>query len=134
MPVCVLSLSLSPTHTILAQEVATLEVGGGYAFLHDSKNEAYPVGWFTSAQWNVAKWFSVGAEGGANYYREEDSLLPAKTVFGALLAGPRVTLRQGRFAPFAHVLAGSVHFGATVIGTHESLTRPAIDLGGAGWM
>ena len=124
--------------SVQAQEVATVEVVGGHAFLHDSENDGHAVGWFTGAQWNVTNWFSVAADAGANYREvsvpDVDSSSKARTAFGAFLAGPRLTLRRGRFAPFVHVLGGAVRFDATVTGlspeSNDHVTHGAIQLGG----
>ena len=57
---------------VQAQEVATVEVGGGYGFLRDFQSEeTVPVGWFASGAWSVTDALAIVGEVSGQHARSD---------------------------------------------------------------
>ena len=57
---------------VQVQEVATVEVGGGYGFLRDFQSEeTVPVGWFASGAWNVTDALAIVGEVSGQHARSD---------------------------------------------------------------
>ena len=86
-------------------ELAKIELFGGYAYLRaDSEHGRVNLnGWTISVEGNLNRKFALVADFDGTYRREQNS--------HSALFGPKFTARRGRFAPFAHVLAGVVREG-----------------------
>ena len=139
-------LVLGPIPSASAQDVGTIpvplvEVSAGYAYMRDTSiEENFPQGWYFSAGANLTNWFGVAGEitGAHKTFDElEDTLdFSIKTNIYTFMAGPRFFAKQGRFVPFAQVLAGAAHLrmktSVPVMGISEgaSETKFAFQTGG----
>jgi opacity protein-like surface antigen len=91
----------------LAQEVAKVEVFGGYAYLRADSAEGRVNlhGWTLSVEGNLNRALAVVADFDGTYGDTESDEDISSHSF---LFGPKFTARRGRWAPFAHVLFGWV--------------------------
>src|SRR5438445_583281 len=107
---------------VWAQDYPKAEVFGGYQYVRLNPGGTNCQGFGGSAAGNLNDWFGVVGDFG--YCRVTG--LPSGTSAHAInyLFGPRVTYRShGSLTPFAHVLFGGQHFGATGGGTARSEER-----------
>jgi hypothetical protein len=111
-----------------AQEVPRAEVSGGYSWArHDGEDMN---GWNASATLNLREWIGLSADVSGLY----SSVGNTDRARYPVLAGPRVSLRWGRFAPFAYALAGALHTRSHLefltVSIAECETDPMMALGG----
>jgi hypothetical protein len=83
-------------------ELAKIELFGGYAYLRadSAEGRANLNGWTISVEGNLNRVLAVVADFDGTYREGQSS--------HSFLFGPKFTARPGRWAPFAHVLAGFV--------------------------
>ena len=128
-PLAALVLVLSLARATAAQppgassRASSSELSGAYSFLHDPRDDLnLPVGWVAGATAPLSPWLSIAGEAGGSHrtvsgYGSDFSL----SVLSAM-AGPRASVRIGRFTEFVQVLAGVVRgsgsgFGVTTANT-----------------
>ena len=92
----------------------TVNVAGGYSFVHDSDVENFPAGWFASVGGGVNRWLEIVGETAGNY----KTLLDieggdVKLRIHFVGAGPRFIGHSGRVHPFGQVLVGAAIAGAS---------------------
>jgi opacity protein-like surface antigen len=121
--------------------VPLVEVSAGYAYMRDTSiEENFPKGWYFSGGANLTNWFGVAGEITGAYKTfddvEEIPDFSVKTNIYTFMAGPRFFAKQGRFVPFAQVLAGAAHLRvktsvpAMGLSERESETKFAFQTGG----
>jgi opacity protein-like surface antigen len=142
-------LLLGPVSSASAQDVGAIpvplvEVSAGYAYMRDTSiEENFPKGWYFSGAANLTNWFGVAGEvTGAHKTFADLQDIPdvvdfsVKTNIYTFMAGPRFFAKQGRFVPFAQVLAGAAHLRVKTsvpvmgISERESETKFAFQTGG----
>jgi outer membrane protein with beta-barrel domain len=139
----VCALLLAPPPGALAQETGTppvpvVEINGGYMFLRDtSVEENVPRAWHFSGAVNANQWFGVVGEiTGAHKTFDAAPFGTNKVGLYTFMGGPRFFYKEGRFVPFAQVLAGAAHIRNKFVGDGSigeftnSDTRFAIQPGG----
>lgn len=121
-------LALAVPLSSAAQEVPRAEVFGGYSFARDRGQDTN--GWDVCATLNLRGWLGLSADVTGHY----TSLGNTDRSRHSVLAGPRVSLRRGRFAPFAYALAGAFHTRSHIefltVSFAERETDPGMALGG----
>ena len=119
---------------VQAQEVATVEVGGGYGFLRDFQSEeTVPVGWFASGAWNVTDALAIVGEVSGQHKRSDfESHLITTGGFpsaGELLCGfgpcPPIVIRSVRISGEKQQ-AMYTFVGGLRIGQHFRRVRPFV--------
>ena len=96
-----------------------VELSGGYSFTRFNPSPGTNMnGWELSGQYKVAKWLGGVADFGGTY--------GSGASVHTFLFGPQVSW-PARISPFAHVLVGGAHFGAT--GTGDTSFSAAVGLG-----
>ena len=129
-PIAVLVLVLSVAPGAAAQPPSAVEISGAYSFLHDPRDDLnLPVGWTAGTTAPLSQWLSIVGEAGGNHrtvsgYGSDFSL----SVFSAM-AGPRVSVRIGRFTEFVQVLAGVVRGSASGFGVTTTSTAFGVQTG-----
>jgi opacity protein-like surface antigen len=108
-----LALFLLATVPAFAQDESKLDVFGGYSYLHVSPGAALPGantnGWEAQATFNLTEYVGATADFDGHY----------GDVFGVgshdynFLFGPTLFHRMDTITPFAHVLFGASHAGAS---------------------
>jgi opacity protein-like surface antigen len=100
----------------LAQSEDHVEVFGGYTYLNPDFSQVSPNhvnGWNASANFKVRPWIGFVADVSGFYprytYPPLAGSLNASGTSYTFLLGPQVSLRRGRFAPFARLLVGDSH-------------------------
>lgn len=125
--VLVLVASLVPLSSA-AQEAPRAEVFGGYSWARDGGADLN--GWNASVTLNLREWLGISTEISGLYA----SLGNTDRSRYSVLAGPRVSLRWGRFAPFAYAFAGAFHTRSHLeflsVSITEGETDPGMALGG----
>jgi len=99
----------------LAQSWHSLEVFGGYSYMHRDMSMIAPSGvhgWNASATWKLHRLIGLTADFSA-FYPGLPCCISSSSAVGArtnnFLFGPQVSLRRRRFSPFAHFLMGATH-------------------------
>ena len=133
-----LAIALAMPARASAQEVAPLEVAGGYTFLDSSEIvDAFGAGWLAGGAWNTTRWLALAVEVNDSGQQQSEGFLYVEASFFSILAGPRVAASVGRLRPFVQVLAGRSRIEIVVSSdfpfpsTGESVqTHPALQIGG----
>ena len=133
-----LTITLTMPARASAQEVALLEVAGGYTFLDSSEIvDAFGAGWLAGGAWNATRWLALAVEVNDSGQQQSEGFLHVETSFFSILAGPRVAASGGRLRPFVQVLAGRSRIEIVAASdfpfpsTGESgETHPALQIGG----
>jgi hypothetical protein len=111
-----------------AREAPRVELLGGYSLARDDGQDTN--GWDAGATLNLRGWLGLSAD--VTGHRE--SLGNTGRSRHSVLAGPRLSLRWGRFAPFAFALAGAFRTRSNLeflsVSFAESDTVPGMALGG----
>lgn len=105
-----------------------VELGLGYAYLHDSdlRFESLPVGWYASVCGSLTDNVGLVLDVGGSYYSTEG---PSVDVH-AFLAGPRLAShRSGRIAPYVQLLAGVTRRHTSHNPDHETSTDLSLQPG-----
>ena len=136
-PLAVLTLVLSLARAAAAQPSSAIELSGelsgAYSFLHDPRDDAnLPAGWMAGATAPVSPWLSIAGEVGGNQRTVSGYGSDFRLSVLAAMAGPRASVRIGRFTEFVPVLAGVVFgsgsgFGVTTANTAFGV-QPGIGL------
>ena len=115
-----LLLLLATTTPLRAQDRATVDASGGYAFSHITNGDgtSMPAGWFASVGAYVSPAVAIVGEGTGSYKSESTSFSNAGITFSSdtqlrlytFQAGPRFSGRTSKARPFAQFLVG----GATI--------------------
>lgn len=123
-------LSLICTSAPAAAETPSPEIFGGYAFVHDPKNDiSLPAGWIAGAAVPLSGWLDVVADASGGYKTEEAFGAPVRLSAHALLFGGRAGARIGRLIEFAQILAGVVRGTGTAFGFTETTSTFAVQPG-----
>ena len=105
--VVLLAIALAMPARASAQEVAPLEVAGGYTFLDNSEIvDAFGAGWLAGGAWNATRWLALAVEVNDSWQQQSEGFLHVEASFFSILAGPRIAASVGRLRPFVQVLAG----------------------------
>lgn len=105
--ICIVSLA---SFSAIAQDTPKAEVFGGYSWAGGNFH-----GWDGSITGNVNKWFGVTADFSGQYGSEPAGTIIIKQDAHSALFGPRFTVRNKKYSPFAYALFGVTRF-------HESAT------------
>jgi hypothetical protein len=113
-----------------AAQTRAVEVFGGYAFVHDAKNDvSLPAGWIAGGALQITGWLSAVADVSGSYNTEEafgaELRMRAHGVFG----GGRASARLGRLTEFAQFLAGVVRGSGTAFGFTDTTNAFALQPG-----
>ena len=112
-----------------AQDTPRIETFAGYSYIHmNDLGTASLNGGSASAAFNPTDW--LGIEGDFGGYSGTKGGLNG-TMF-TYLFGPRISLRRGRFTPFAQALFGGAHTSADPPPDLGALIRPRTQEGVAG--
>jgi hypothetical protein len=111
-------------------QTRAVELFGGYAFVHDAKNDvSLPTGWLAGGALQIAGFLSAVADVSGGYDTEEafgaDLRVRAHGVFG----GGRAAARLGRLTEFAQLLAGLVRGSGSAFGFTDTTTAFALQPG-----
>jgi opacity protein-like surface antigen len=106
---------LIPLGAWAQQPFPKAEVFGGYSYFRLNPQEYNLNGWNASVVVNFKSWFGVEGDF-SGYYgnpKENEIVIPEISLNShTLMGGPKVTIRNDHFAPFAHFLIGTNRLGA----------------------
>ena len=133
-----LAIALGMPARAAAQEVAPLEVAGGYTFLDSSEIvDAFGAGWVVGGAWNATRWLALAIEVNDTGQQQSEGFLHVDASFFTILAGPRAAASVGRLRPFVQVLAGRSRLGIVASSDlplpstgHSVEVHPALQIGG----
>jgi len=129
-PTAIALLVLACAAAPAAAETPPPEIFGGYAFVHDAKNDiSLPAGWMAGAAVPLSGWFSVVADASGGYKTDDAFGARVRVSAHALLAGGRASARIGRLAEFVQLLAGAVRGSGTAFGFTETTSAFAVQPG-----
>ena len=128
-----LLIVLGAATPLRAQEPATVDVAGGYAFSHiiDNEGTSLPAGWFASVGGYLTPHVAIVGEGTGAYKSESLTFSNAGLTFSAdvklrlytFQAGPRFASRSGSTTVFGQVLAGGATISASGSATGLGFNR-----------
>lgn len=128
------SFIILTTHLATAQtQYPKAELFGGYSYFRANPEEFNLNGWNASVTANVTDWLGVEGDFSGHY--------GSPAVFGfeipyvdvnshTFMAGPKITYRSPKIAPFAHVLIGASRAATSAFGFTVSNTALATAVGG----
>jgi len=100
---------LIPLGAWAQQEFPKAEIFGGYSYFR-VEPEGYNLnGWNASVTGNVTSWFGIEGDFSGHYGKpkEDGIVIPGVNLNShTIMGGPKITARNGNFAPFAHFLIG----------------------------
>ncbi|HKB13637.1 MAG TPA: hypothetical protein VKD69_23380 [Vicinamibacterales bacterium] len=107
-----------------------VEVFGGYAVVHDAKNDiTLPAGWLAGGALQITRWLSAVADVSGGY--RTDDLFGAELdmrVHG-VVAGGRASARLGRVTEFVQLLGGVVRGSGVAFGFTDTTNAFALQPG-----
>jgi hypothetical protein len=124
---------LIPLAAMAQDEYPRAEVFGGYSYFRANPDGMGLNGWDGSVTGNITKWFGVEGDVSGHY--------GSPKVFGfdvpfvdvssyTFMAGPKLTYRSDKVAPFAHFLIGGAQARTKVLGISVSDSALAAAIGG----
>jgi opacity protein-like surface antigen len=113
-----------------AQTLRPVEMFGGYAFVHDPKNDvSLPAGWIAGGAFRLTDWLSAIADASGGYRTDDAFGAPVRLSAHALLVGARASARIGRLVEFGQLLAGVVRGSGSAFGFTDASTAFALQPG-----
>ena len=128
--VLLLTCACAPAAPAAAQTLRPVEIFGGYAFVHDPKNDvSLPAGWTVGTALRLSDWLSAVADASGGYRTEDAFGARVRLSAHALLVGARTSAHIGRLDEFAQLLAGVVRGSGTAFGFTETTNAFALQPG-----
>jgi len=113
-----------------AQMLRPVEIFGGYAFVHDPKNDvSLPAGWIAGGAFRLTDWLSAVADASGGYKTEDAFGERLRLSAHAASLGARASARVGRLTEFGQLLAGVVRGSGSAFGFTETTTAFALQPG-----
>ena len=116
-----------------AQNAGTLEVSGGYSFVHDPNNDLnLKAGWMAGGSVALTGWLAAVADVGGNYKTISSFGSEVRVSVHTAMGGVRGSARVGRVTQFGQLLAGIVRGSGTAFGfvstSHAFGLQPGIGI------
>jgi hypothetical protein len=117
----------------------SIELFGGYSYLRDpgssviaitSNDDEFRVGWSAGAALPVWRALAAVADVSGHYKTRTTLEQDVRLSFHAFMAGPRASIKVGRFEEFAQALAGVVRARGSAFGETVTLTALSLQPGG----
>jgi opacity protein-like surface antigen len=126
-------LLLIPLAAMAQPEYPKAEIFGGYSFFRANPDEINLHGWEASVTGNITPWFGVegdfsGHYGSPNLFGFDVPFADVKSY--TFMAGPKLTYRTDKIAPFAHFLIGAARASTGAFGASVSDSALAAVVGG----
>jgi len=124
---------LMPLAALAQDEYPRAEVFGGYSFFRANPDDLNLHGWNASVAGNITNWFGVEGSFSGHYGspRVFGFSVPFVDVSShTFMAGPKLTYRSERAAPFAHFLIGAARASTGAYGVSITDSALATAIGG----
>jgi hypothetical protein len=100
---------LIPLGVRAQQEFPKAEIFGGYSYFRANPDGFNLNGWNASITGNITPWFGIEGDFSGHYGKPKADgfVIPGISLNShTIMGGPKITARNGNFAPFAHFLIG----------------------------